>query len=100
MLTWKVADGSQALGNALEYEVTYKRDWESWEVRAEEPGCPGLGCTLLGGCEPVVNLVQMSTLSVVRHYEEMPQRLFQVRRKGLSFCLQVTCPVKYPFVLN
>ncbi|XP_075609390.1 cytokine receptor common subunit beta-like isoform X4 [Balearica regulorum gibbericeps] len=34
LLTWKVADGSQALGNALEYEVTYKRDWESWENAA------------------------------------------------------------------
>lgn len=49
LLTWEAADGSQGLGNALEYEVTYKREWESWEVRAEEPGSPGLGCTLLGG---------------------------------------------------
>ncbi|NXU79868.1 IL3RB protein, partial [Oreotrochilus melanogaster] len=31
LLTWKTADGSQGLGNALEYEVTYKREWESWE---------------------------------------------------------------------
>ncbi|XP_071585949.1 cytokine receptor common subunit beta isoform X3 [Heliangelus exortis] len=31
LLTWKAADGSQGLGNALEYEVTYKREWESWE---------------------------------------------------------------------
>ncbi|NXX93564.1 IL3RB protein, partial [Centropus bengalensis] len=30
-LTWRAADGSQGLGNALEYEVTYKRNWESWE---------------------------------------------------------------------
>ncbi|KFR08858.1 Cytokine receptor common subunit beta, partial [Nipponia nippon] len=34
LLTWKAADGSQGLGNALEYEVTYKRDWESWEKAA------------------------------------------------------------------
>ncbi|KAM6291556.1 cytokine receptor common subunit beta-like [Porphyrio hochstetteri] len=34
LLTWKAADGSQALGNALDYEVTYKRDWESWEKAA------------------------------------------------------------------
>ncbi|KAK2544102.1 hypothetical protein Q9966_002110 [Columba livia] len=32
LLTWKAADGSQGLGNALEHEVTYKRDWESWEL--------------------------------------------------------------------
>ncbi|XP_009880159.1 PREDICTED: cytokine receptor common subunit beta-like [Charadrius vociferus] len=31
LLTWKAADGSQGLGNALEYEVTYKREWESWK---------------------------------------------------------------------
>ncbi|NXA06733.1 IL3RB protein, partial [Sapayoa aenigma] len=31
LLTWKIADESQGLGNALEYEVTYKREWESWE---------------------------------------------------------------------
>ncbi|KFP10207.1 Cytokine receptor common subunit beta, partial [Egretta garzetta] len=31
LLTWKAADGSQGLGNALDYEVTYKREWESWE---------------------------------------------------------------------
>ncbi|XP_005511334.2 cytokine receptor common subunit beta [Columba livia] len=34
LLTWKAADGSQGLGNALEHEVTYKRDWESWEKAA------------------------------------------------------------------
>ncbi|XP_074682658.1 cytokine receptor common subunit beta-like isoform X2 [Strix aluco] len=34
LLTWKAADGSQGLGNALEYEVTYKRQWESWEKAA------------------------------------------------------------------
>ncbi|NWH63829.1 IL3RB protein, partial [Geococcyx californianus] len=34
LLTWKAADGSQELGNALEYEVTYKRKWESWEKAA------------------------------------------------------------------
>ncbi|NXT82271.1 IL3RB protein, partial [Zapornia atra] len=34
LLTWKAADGSQALGNALDYEVTYKQDWESWEKAA------------------------------------------------------------------
>ncbi|NXG09250.1 IL3RB protein, partial [Sakesphorus luctuosus] len=34
LLTWKTADGSQGLGNALEYEVTYKREWESWEGAA------------------------------------------------------------------
>ncbi|NXW86488.1 IL3RB protein, partial [Alopecoenas beccarii] len=34
LLTWKAADGSQGLGSALEYEVTYKRDWESWEKAA------------------------------------------------------------------
>ncbi|NXG20183.1 IL3RB protein, partial [Grallaria varia] len=34
LLTWKTADGSQGLGNALEYEVSYKREWESWEVAA------------------------------------------------------------------
>ncbi|XP_005016046.4 cytokine receptor common subunit beta [Anas platyrhynchos] len=33
-LTWTAAEGSQWLGNALEYEVTYKRDWESWEKDA------------------------------------------------------------------
>ncbi|KGL90742.1 Cytokine receptor common subunit beta, partial [Charadrius vociferus] len=42
LLTWKAADGSQGLGSALEYEVTYKREWESWKVRAEETGCPDL----------------------------------------------------------
>jgi len=83
LLTWKAADGSQGLGSALEYEVTYKRVWESWEVRAEELGSPGLGCTPLGGGEPEVNVVKMSSLSVLRHYEEMQQMLFQVRRKGL-----------------
>lgn len=49
LLTWKAADGSQGLGNALDYEVTYKREWESWEVRAEESGSPGLGYTRWGG---------------------------------------------------
>ncbi|XP_010014986.1 PREDICTED: cytokine receptor common subunit beta [Nestor notabilis] len=34
LLAWKAADGSQGLGNALEYEVNYKRDWESWEKAA------------------------------------------------------------------
>ncbi|XP_057276651.1 cytokine receptor common subunit beta [Pezoporus wallicus] len=34
LLTWKAADGSQGLGNTLEYEVTYKRDWEPWEKAA------------------------------------------------------------------
>lgn len=34
LLTWKAAEGSQGLGNALEYEVTYKREWESWEKAA------------------------------------------------------------------
>ncbi|NWZ54525.1 IL3RB protein, partial [Haliaeetus albicilla] len=34
LLTWEAADGSQGLGNALEYEVTYKREWESWEKAA------------------------------------------------------------------
>ncbi|KAM6302240.1 cytokine receptor common subunit beta isoform 2-T3 [Podargus strigoides] len=34
LLTWKVADGTQGLGNAVEYEVTYKREWESWEKAA------------------------------------------------------------------
>ncbi|XP_005150595.2 cytokine receptor common subunit beta [Melopsittacus undulatus] len=34
LLTWKAAVGSQGLGNALEYEVTYKRDWEPWEKAA------------------------------------------------------------------
>ncbi|NXI55851.1 IL3RB protein, partial [Chloroceryle aenea] len=31
LLTWKAPDGSQGLGNALDYEVTYKRQWEPWE---------------------------------------------------------------------
>lgn len=31
LLTWKRAYGSQGLGSALDYEVTYKREWESWE---------------------------------------------------------------------
>ncbi|NXY91046.1 IL3RB protein, partial [Alcedo cyanopectus] len=30
-LTWKAPDGRQDLVNALDYEVTYKREWESWE---------------------------------------------------------------------
>lgn len=34
LLTWKTGDGSQGLGNALDYEVTYKREWESWEEAA------------------------------------------------------------------
>ncbi|XP_039581480.1 cytokine receptor common subunit beta [Passer montanus] len=34
LLTWKAADGNQDLGNALDYEVTYKREWESWEEAA------------------------------------------------------------------
>ncbi|XP_068047244.1 cytokine receptor common subunit beta [Anomalospiza imberbis] len=34
LLTWKTDDGSQGLGNALDYEVTYKREWESWEEAA------------------------------------------------------------------
>ncbi|NXB97019.1 IL3RB protein, partial [Vidua chalybeata] len=34
LLTWKTADGSQGLSNALDYEVTYKREWESWEEAA------------------------------------------------------------------
>ncbi|NXS92825.1 IL3RB protein, partial [Jacana jacana] len=33
-LTWEAADGNQGLGSALEYEVTYKREWESWEKAA------------------------------------------------------------------
>lgn len=48
MLTWKTADGSQGLGSALDYEVTYKQEWESWEVRTEELSSPGLDCTILG----------------------------------------------------
>ncbi|NXC43994.1 IL3RB protein, partial [Penelope pileata] len=34
LLSWAAADGSQGLGNALEYEVSYKREWESWETAA------------------------------------------------------------------
>ncbi|POI21156.1 hypothetical protein CIB84_015097 [Bambusicola thoracicus] len=34
LLTWTAPDGSQGLGNALEYEVAYKREWESWEKAA------------------------------------------------------------------
>ncbi|NXE08603.1 IL3RB protein, partial [Lophotis ruficrista] len=34
LLTWKAPDGSQGLGDALEYEVTYKQEWESWEKAA------------------------------------------------------------------
>ncbi|NWR42126.1 IL3RB protein, partial [Regulus satrapa] len=34
LLTWKTANGSQELGNSLDYEVTYKREWESWEEAA------------------------------------------------------------------
>ncbi|NXA94956.1 IL3RB protein, partial [Melanocharis versteri] len=34
LLTWRTADGSHGLGNALEFEVTYKRKWESWEEAA------------------------------------------------------------------
>ncbi|NXP44387.1 IL3RB protein, partial [Heliornis fulica] len=34
LLTWKAANGSPGLGSALDYEVTYKRDWESWEKAA------------------------------------------------------------------
>ncbi|NXG60537.1 IL3RB protein, partial [Hemiprocne comata] len=34
LLTWKAPDGSQGLGNALDYEVTYKREWEPWEKAA------------------------------------------------------------------
>ncbi|NXR22553.1 IL3RB protein, partial [Cinclus mexicanus] len=34
LLTWKTVAGSQVLGNVLDYEVTYKRDWESWEAAA------------------------------------------------------------------
>ncbi|NXF25459.1 IL3RB protein, partial [Rhodinocichla rosea] len=34
LLTWQTANGSQGLGNALDYEVTYKRQWESWEEAA------------------------------------------------------------------
>uniref|UniRef100_A0A8C4TZ99 Colony stimulating factor 2 receptor subunit beta n=1 Tax=Falco tinnunculus TaxID=100819 RepID=A0A8C4TZ99_FALTI len=32
LLTWRAADGIQGLGKALDYEVTYKREWESWEA--------------------------------------------------------------------
>ncbi|NXJ65483.1 IL3RB protein, partial [Rostratula benghalensis] len=31
LLTWEAAARNQRLGSALEYEVTYKREWESWE---------------------------------------------------------------------
>uniref|UniRef100_A0A8C3NM58 Uncharacterized protein n=1 Tax=Geospiza parvula TaxID=87175 RepID=A0A8C3NM58_GEOPR len=34
LLTWQTASGSQGLGSALDYEVTYKRQWESWEEAA------------------------------------------------------------------
>ncbi|XP_016161480.1 PREDICTED: cytokine receptor common subunit beta isoform X2 [Ficedula albicollis] len=34
LLTWKTAEGNQGLGNALDYEVAYKREWESWEEAA------------------------------------------------------------------
>ncbi|XP_021239504.1 cytokine receptor common subunit beta-like isoform X2 [Numida meleagris] len=34
LLTWTAPDGSQGLSNALEYEVAYKREWESWEKAA------------------------------------------------------------------
>ncbi|XP_042693702.1 cytokine receptor common subunit beta-like isoform X2 [Centrocercus urophasianus] len=34
LLTWTAPDGSQGLSNVLEYEVAYKRDWESWEKAA------------------------------------------------------------------
>lgn len=66
MLAWQTADGSQGLGSALDYEVTYKRQWESWEVRAEELSCPGLGCTNLGSSKSVEKVVQMSGLSILQ----------------------------------
>ncbi|XP_009900891.2 cytokine receptor common subunit beta [Dryobates pubescens] len=31
LLTWQTSDGSQGLGDALDYEVSYKQEWESWE---------------------------------------------------------------------
>ncbi|KFU95728.1 Cytokine receptor common subunit beta, partial [Chaetura pelagica] len=34
LLTWKAPDGSQGLRDALDYEVTYKREWEPWEKAA------------------------------------------------------------------
>ncbi|NXP11133.1 IL3RB protein, partial [Thinocorus orbignyianus] len=34
LLTWKAAEGNQGLGSVLEYEVVYKREWESWEKAA------------------------------------------------------------------
>ncbi|NXM89429.1 IL3RB protein, partial [Oenanthe oenanthe] len=34
LLTWEAAEGNQGLGNALDYEVAYKREWESWEEAA------------------------------------------------------------------
>lgn len=43
----------------------------------------------------MVKVVQMNGLSVLRHSEEVQQTWFEVRQKGVSFCLQVTCPVKY-----
>lgn len=49
LLTWTAPDGSQGLGSALEYEVAYKREWESWEVRAGTAGLPGPGRSLLAG---------------------------------------------------
>ncbi|NXH10504.1 IL3RB protein, partial [Bucco capensis] len=31
LLSWQAAAGSQGLASVLDYEVTYKRDWEPWE---------------------------------------------------------------------
>lgn len=49
LLTWTAPDGSQGLGSALEYEVAYKREWESWEVRAGGAGLSRPGCSLVAG---------------------------------------------------
>ncbi|NWS31250.1 IL3RB protein, partial [Polioptila caerulea] len=34
LLTWAAAKGSQGLGSALDYELSYKRDWDSWQGAA------------------------------------------------------------------
>lgn len=88
MLTWQTSDGSQGLGDALDYEVSYKREWESWEVRVEKPSCPDLGHSLLGGWESVVKVVHMNSHSILRHSEERQQMFFRLGGRGsLSVCV-------------
>ncbi|NXA78603.1 IL3RB protein, partial [Thryothorus ludovicianus] len=46
LLSWKAPDGSPGLGSALDYELTYKREWEPWEGAASLLLSSSTSCSL------------------------------------------------------